>query len=54
MSTWSDSDTWAKYRREGCLVCNQTPESRPPAERTIAELSVSQRALEQARPGSQS
>src|SRR5438552_8544424 len=42
MSSWIDSAKWAKYlSKEGCLVCNQTPETRPPTERSIASLSVS-------------
>ena len=42
MSSWNDSAKWRRYlSREGCLVCNQTPETRPPTERSIADLSVS-------------
>jgi len=42
MSSWIDSAKWAKYlSKEGCPVCNQTPETRPPTERSIAGLSVS-------------
>ena len=42
MSSWIDSAKWAKYlSKEGCLVCNRTPETRPPTERSIASLSVS-------------
>src|SRR5204862_456639 len=42
MSSWIDSAKWRRYlSREGCLVCNQTPETRPPTERSIADLRVS-------------
>jgi diadenosine tetraphosphate (Ap4A) HIT family hydrolase len=42
MSSWGDSAKWRSYlSKEGCLVCNQTPETRPPTERSIADLSVS-------------
>ena len=42
MSSWNDSARWRRYlSKEGCLVCNQTPETRPPTERSIADLSVS-------------
>ncbi len=42
MSSWNDSAKWRRYlSREGCLVCNQTPDTRPPTERSIADLRVS-------------
>ncbi|KPJ52043.1 hypothetical protein AMJ39_08725 [candidate division TA06 bacterium DG_24] len=42
MSSWTDPEKWMQYlSREGCPVCNQTAETRPPTERTIADLSVS-------------
>ena len=42
MNSWNDSAKWRRYlSREGCLVCNQTPETRPPTERSIADLTVS-------------
>ena len=42
MSSWNDSAKWQTYlSREGCPVCNQTPETRPSTERSIADLSVS-------------
>src|SRR5262245_12506656 len=42
MSSWNDPAQWQRYlSREGCLVCNQTPETRPPTERLIADMSVS-------------
>jgi diadenosine tetraphosphate (Ap4A) HIT family hydrolase len=42
VSSWNDPAKWASYRsEEGCPVCNQTPETRPRTERTIADLSVS-------------
>ena len=42
MSSWNDSAKWRRYlSREGCPVCNQTPETRPATERSIADLSVS-------------
>ena len=42
MSSWIDSAKWWRYlSREGCPVCNQTPETRPRTERSIADLSVS-------------
>ena len=42
MSSWIDSAKWAKHlSKEGCLVCNQTPETWPATERFIAGLSVS-------------
>lgn len=41
MSSWNDSAKWNKYlSKDGCRICNQTPESRPPTERAIADLSV--------------
>ena len=42
MTSWNDSAKWQSYlSREGCPVCNQTPETRPPTERSITDLSVS-------------
>lgn len=42
MSAWNDSGNWKRYlSEEGCPVCNQTRESRPPTEGSIADLSVS-------------
>jgi diadenosine tetraphosphate (Ap4A) HIT family hydrolase len=42
MSSWTDSAQWQRYLSpECCPVCNQTPETRPPTERSIADLSVS-------------
>lgn len=42
MTSWNDSAKWQNYlSREGCPVCNQTPETRPPTERSITDLSVS-------------
>ena len=42
MSSWTDSARWQRYLSpECCPVCNQTPETRPPTERSIADLSVS-------------
>ncbi len=41
MSTWTDTAKWQKLlSQDGCPVCNQTPDSRPPKERTIADLDV--------------
>jgi diadenosine tetraphosphate (Ap4A) HIT family hydrolase len=41
MSGWNDSEKWESYLSpEGCPVCNQTPETRPKTEVTIAELST--------------
>ena len=42
MSTWTDADRWQLYKSEqGCPVCNQKPDSRPPGECDIACLRVS-------------
>jgi diadenosine tetraphosphate (Ap4A) HIT family hydrolase len=42
MSSWGDSVKWQQYlSREGCLVCNQTPKTRPSTEYRIADLGVS-------------
>ncbi|MCD4701002.1 MAG: HIT family protein [Candidatus Aegiribacteria sp.] len=42
MSTWTDLSKWQKFlTQDGCPICNQTPDSRPPTERTIVSLSIS-------------
>jgi diadenosine tetraphosphate (Ap4A) HIT family hydrolase len=42
MGTWKKPETWKQYlSKAGCPVCNQTPDTRPPTETAIADLSVS-------------
>jgi diadenosine tetraphosphate (Ap4A) HIT family hydrolase len=42
MGSWIDQAKWEEHlSKEGCPICNQTPETRPLTERPIADLGVS-------------